>query len=246
MSRRCRARIRSDDVAVTAGHLFRARCAASASALLLLAGCSDRHGKPVAARQAPPSLKQMLVAGAAVSALPGAPPGLAQQKIDQAGITVDPDPRAACGAMILHPASLQHGAIAVLRSPTGGVVLQWVDRLPGRRAQTLIAAELADARPGCPDYYSRTDTGAVQLNHLFRVVPLPPTLGDERVAVVTRVTPIRGRPVFGVLIDLRRGTCLMRLIVYAPTRPPTPFVERLAQLAGGRLDANAAACRTAS
>jgi hypothetical protein len=219
----------------------------AAGALLLLgAGCSDRHGKPVAARQAPPSLKQMLVAGAAVSALPGAPPGLVEQKIDASGITVDPDSRAPCGAKILHPASLQHGAIAVFRSPSGAVVLQWVDRLPAHRATALVAAELADARPGCPDYYSRTDTGAVQLNHLFRVAPLPSTLADQRIAVVTRVTPIRGRPVFGALIDLRRGACLMRVIVYAPTRPPTQFVQRLAQLTGGRLDANAAACRAAS
>jgi hypothetical protein len=157
----------------------------------------------------------MLVRPAAIAALPGAPKGLVRQQIDQAGLTVDPDPRAPCGAELKNSPSLQHGALAVSANPANAVVTQWVNRLPGQRAAALIGAEIRDACPGCPDYFSHTDTGAVQLNHLVRVVPLAASLADQRLATVLRISPARGKPVYAATIDLRARACLMRVIVLA-------------------------------
>jgi hypothetical protein len=184
----------------------------------------------------------MLVPAAAVAALPGAPKGLVRQKIDQAGLTVDPDPRSPCGAVVTNAPSLQQGALAVLANPANAVVTQWVNRLPVRRAAALIGADIRDTRPGCEDYLSFTDTGASQLNHLVRVVRLPSALADQRTAAVLRITPIRGKPEYAAAIELRSRACLMRVIVLSPAPIATRFVRRLADLAGKRLESGSSAC----
>ena len=101
-------------------------------------------------RETPRALSLMLVRAAAIATLPGAPKGLVRQQIDQAGLTVDPDPRAPCGAELKNSPSLQHGALAVSANPANAVVTQWVNRLPGQRAAALIGADIRDTRPGCP------------------------------------------------------------------------------------------------
>jgi hypothetical protein len=219
-------------------------CVVAAVLALLASGCTtSRRGTPVVSRETPRGLSLLLVPAAAVTALPGAPAGLVRQKIDQAGLTVDPDPRAPCGAVVDNAPSLQQGALAVFANPvTNTVVTQWVNRLPGRQAATLIGADIADARPGCENYISLTDTGANQLNHLIRVVKLPPSLADQRLATVLKLTPVRGTPEFAASIELRSGACLMRVIVISPERVPTKFVRALAVLTGKRLDSGLSAC----
>lgn len=218
-------------------------CIVAAVLALLGSGCgTTRRGTPIGTRATPRALTSMLVPAAAVAALPGAPRRLVQQKIDQAGLTVDPDPRSPCGAEVKNAPSLQGGALAVFANSTNAVVTQWVNRLPGGRAAALIGADIRDTRPGCEDYLSLTDTGANQLNHLARVVRLPSSLADQRTAAVLRITPIRGKPEYAASIELRSRACLMRVIVVSPRPVATGFVRALAELTGKRLESGSSAC----
>jgi hypothetical protein len=184
----------------------------------------------------------MLVRAGAIAALPGAPKGLVRQKIDQAGLTVAPDPRAPCGAQVTNAPSLQKGALAVFANPAKAIVTQWVNRLPGGRAAALIGADIRDARPGCEDYLSLTDSGASQLNHFVRVVQLPPALADQHLATVLWISPVRGKPVYAASIELRSRACLMRVIAISPKPIASSFVRDLAELTGEKLMSRSAAC----
>ncbi len=218
-------------------------CVVAVVLALVASGCgTTRRGRPIGSRATPRALTSMLAPAAAVAALPGAPKGLVRQKIDQAGLTVAPDPRSPCGAEVKHAPSLQHGALAVFASSADAVVTQWVNRLPGARAAALIRADIRDTRPGCEDYLSLTDTGASQLNHLVRVVRLPSALADQQTAAVLRITPIRGKPEYAASIELRSRACLMRVIVLSPGPVATRFVRGLAELAGKRLESGSTAC----
>jgi hypothetical protein len=222
---------------------MRRLCLVAAVTVSLASGCgTSRRGTPIVGRETPRALSLMLVRAAAIATLPGAPKGLVRQQIDQAGLTVDPDPRAPCGAELKNSPSLQQGALAVSANPANAVVTQWVNRLPGQRAAALIGADIRDTRPGCPDYFSHTDTGAVQLNHLVRVVPLAASLADQRLATVLRISPARGKPVYAATIELRARACLMRVIVLSPTPVASRFVRGLASLTGKPLEARSTAC----
>jgi hypothetical protein len=223
--------------------MTRRLCLLAAVLALIASGCgTTRRGSPIGTRATPRALTSMLVSAAAVAALPGAPKRLVRQKIDQAGLTVDPDPRSPCGAQVTNAPSLQQGALAVFANSADVVVTQWVNRLPGRRAAALIGADIRDTRPGCQDYVSITDTGANQLNHLARVLRLPSSLADQRTAVVLRITPIRGKPEYAGSIELRSRACLMRVIVLSPRPVATGFVRALAELVGKRLESSSSAC----
>jgi hypothetical protein len=170
-----------------------------------------------------------------IQALPGLPQGLTQQGIDRSSLTVDPDPRAPCGAKITQP-SFQRGALRLFANRTNGsTLIQWANRLPPGRAAAYIDDLRADARPGCRDYETTTSTGSRQMNHFVGAVALP-TLDDQRLAVLMRVGNRGGAGAGIAAIALRRRDCMTEVIVFARNEPPHELVRALAVKTAKRFD----------
>ena len=212
--------------------------------IVALSGCGgDNTGTPITSQGASVSFRSALLRAREVANVPGAPTqGFEQQPVDQAGITVDPDPRAPCGAKITHAPALQKGALAYFASPSQTTVIQWVNRLQPGRAASLVRQDEADAQAGCPEYQSLTNTGSQQTNQFAGAVRLSPSLAAQGFVYRLRLRQASGQWISAVEISLERRNCLMYIIVFSAAPPSQLFVHGLATAASKRLNASPVTC----
>jgi hypothetical protein len=115
--------------------------------------------------------------------------------------------------------------------PTG--ITHWVLRLSPGDAQTVMAAFREAMRPGCFPIEVKEPSGP-QTSQFLGEVPLPPSLGDDHLAVSVRLRDGRiTRYVMGAA--LRSGDNLALVFVGEPDRISRALLTDLAVAAGAKL-----------
>ncbi|MCU1487446.1 MAG: hypothetical protein JWN67_4192 [Actinomycetia bacterium] len=101
-------------------------------------------------------------------------------------------------------------------------------------ASDYLATEHAEARPGCEDWTSKTNTGSTQRGHFVGEVDIP-DIGDDRLATQLRIEN-EGQSFEATSIEVRVGGQLVTFLLAMPSRLPSEAVVGLAERLGARLD----------
>jgi hypothetical protein len=212
----------------------------SAPAAVLLAlvvtacGSGGGVGTPITAHSADPELVAVLPTASEVAALAGAPQsGVAEQAVDQSQLSVDPDPRAPCGAT-MHIPSLQRGALRVLGSRAGFTVVEWTDHLAAGEAAAFVASARADMHPGCPAFRSETPSGR-QENQFDGAIPVV-TPDSDGLAFAERVRPVGASAwAYGYFVVVRHSNTLALFQTFSEHPLRDGFFRAAARLMAGKL-----------
>jgi hypothetical protein len=170
----------------------------------------------------------------------GLPADLTTRPDDQLSAYENPDPRGPCGTP-MNQRDLYAGGVRFYAGSTVAV-FEAVSRLPQARAEELLGAIAADIRPGCPEFISRTNTGADQTNHFGAPIELG-GIGDQAIGWQT-TQGVQGQLAHVYCGIVRDGDLVVTLVVIAPTLLEISVVRRAVEAAGNRLRSASATTTT--
>jgi len=148
---------------------------------------------------------------------------LTKVPLREAKLFEDPDPRGPCGAKIRAPKA-SAGSTVVFSLP-GGVIVNSVIRLSGKKASSLMDEITSDAVTGCAAYTSTTNRGETQTVSTT-IVELPP-VGDQRVGATSMIS-VGGQTAYAGSVRMRRGDYLNSAVALSSTPIPQDVVQVLA------------------
>ena len=204
--------------------------------LALLAGCSSTHRLAsdtprITASSVAHQQNAQLLTTADLHSVPGMPSDVAAVSVNSVDLYEDPDPRGACGAKVAQ-LDVSHGHNIGIQG--GGIQgFESVVQLPIAQATAYLSALTADAKPGCPGYDSKTNTGELQHAELQQLVDVG-ALGDQRISAVLKITD-QGQTAYGAAITVRVADRVLELVVFGDSPPPPETVVPLASRAVDRL-----------
>lgn len=139
-----------------------------------------------------------------VDRLAGLPSGTAVSPLGTDTFFENPDPRGPCGAVTSEPQPLERVGVS-LRSTgfLGFTAFQLVSSHRPGEAQASLDEVLADLRPGCPPFESRTNTGGTQRVSLLRSIDLT-GIGDQAIGTVVSIG-LDDESVYAAQVVVRRG-----------------------------------------
>ena len=203
----------------------------------VLSGCSSAPSSPASNSAALPpgpatsSQQFALLTARDVSAIPGAPGGVAVVPSEKGTLFQDPDPRSPCGARVTLP-DLSQSAHVTFDAASFGAFQVVVDQSV-QKATAFATAWQRDTRPGCPPSTSRTSTGSTQISQLVGPISMPRLVDQETGALLT--VNDNGQTVDAYGMVLRSGGRLELDVLISPVPLTQAFVLGFALAAESKL-----------